>query len=84
MKFKLTSENEQFVQEIVEQGEFDDESAVINEAMRLMQLRNRRIAELREQIREGMESGPGIPADEVFAHLEQRARELAERMRQPT
>ena len=48
--------------------------------------RRRRIEELRKAIAEGIESGPGIPADEVFARLEAKYRDadIAARPSDPT
>jgi antitoxin ParD1/3/4 len=48
-------------------------SEVIRDGLRLIEEREgqhqAKLTALREAIREGMESGPGIPADEVFEEL---------------
>ena len=65
---------EQFIRRQVETGRYASASEVVREALRLMEGRERlreiELEEYREKIREGMESGPGVPADEVFARLE--------------
>jgi antitoxin ParD1/3/4 len=42
-------------------------------------LREIELEEYREKIREGRESGPGTPADEVFARLEAKYQAMLER-----
>lgn len=81
MTFQITPENEKYIEQVLERGEFDDTSDVINEALRALQERQRRLVRLREQIQEGIDSGPGIPGEVVFAELEEQARRLAHRDR---
>lgn len=65
---------EQFIREQVEAGRYASASEIVREALHLLETQERlREIELegyREKIREGIESGPGIPAEEVFARLE--------------
>jgi len=65
---------ERFIHAQVESGRYTSVSEVVREALRLMEdqesLRELHIANLRSQVEEGMNSGPGIPAEEVFARLE--------------
>lgn len=61
------------LREAVASGEYASASEVIREAMRDWKMK-RRIAELdveelRRLVREGMESGPAVEADAVFARL---------------
>lgn len=61
------------VRAAVESGEYATASEVIREALRDWRLK-RRIAtleldELRQLVREGMQSGPSVPADQVFDRL---------------
>jgi antitoxin ParD1/3/4 len=60
----------------VETGEYATTSEVVREALRDWRAKRRlqqaEIEELRRLIREGDESGPSIPADEVMARLHQR------------
>ena len=57
----------------VESGEYASTSEVIREALRAWKLKRKvesiELDELRRLVREGMESGPGIDADLVFARL---------------
>ena len=59
----------------VEEGTYASTSEIIREALRdwtrKQEYQQRDREELREAIRVGLESGPGIPAEEVFAELEQ-------------
>lgn len=77
MTFHVSPENEKFLRTAVERGDFDDPSAVVNEALRVLQERERRVVRLRELIQEGIDSGPAIPGDAVFAELQEHARRLA-------
>lgn len=60
----------------VESGEYATTSEIVREALRdwsrARDADRRKLEELRALIREGIESGPGRPADEVFAELEAR------------
>lgn len=65
---------EQFIREQIEAGRYASPSEIVREALHLLETQERlREIELegyREKIREGIESGPGIPAEEVFSRLE--------------
>lgn len=65
---------EQFIRRQIEAGHYASANDIVREALRLLEtqerLREIELEEYREQIREGMESGPAIPAEEVFARLE--------------
>ncbi|MDP2430730.1 MAG: type II toxin-antitoxin system ParD family antitoxin [Pseudomonadota bacterium] len=65
---------ERFIHAQVESGRYASINEVVREALRLMEdqesLRELHIADLRHQVEEGMNSGPGIPAEEVFTRLE--------------
>lgn len=60
---------ERFVKKQIESGRYTSASEVVREALRLLEereaLREAQIKNLRAQLQEGMDSGPGIPADEV-------------------
>jgi len=73
---------EQFIRQQLESGRYASASEVVREALRLLETRERlrqiELEEYREKIREGMESGPGIPANEVFARLEAKYQAMIE------
>ncbi|MFM9889453.1 MAG: type II toxin-antitoxin system ParD family antitoxin [Rickettsiales bacterium] len=63
----------------VERGEYASTSEIIREALRDWNRKQenyeRDLAELREAIRVGDESGPGIPMDEAFAEIYRRLKQ---------
>lgn len=70
------------LREAVESGEYATVSEVIREALRDWKLK-RRIAsieedELRRLVREGIESGPSIPANGVFSRLRSKYAAMAD------
>lgn len=60
----------------VEEGHYASTSEIIREALRDWTRKHdqeqRDLTDLREAMRIGLESGPGIPAEEVFAELRKR------------
>jgi antitoxin ParD1/3/4 len=67
---------ESLVRHLVDSGRYTSASEVIRDALRLMEereeLRTTKLEALREAIRQGVESGPDIPAEDVFQSLEAR------------
>ena len=65
---------ELFVKELVASGRYASASEVLRAGLRLVEEREEerrlKLEALREAIREGAGSGPGIPADSVFDSLE--------------
>lgn len=76
--YNIGSRYENFVRDLVESGRYASASEVLRDSLRLLEereeQRSAKLAALREAIREGVESGPGIPAEEVFARLEAKYR----------
>ena len=75
MAADISPENEQFIQHELESGVYRSRSELLDQAVSLLKRRR----DLQREIQAGIDSGPGIPAGEVFASLEQKARELAGR-----
>jgi len=69
---------EGFIKQQLERGRYASASEVIREALRLLEEREEereiQLKNLREQLQAGVESGPGIPAERVFARLEAKYR----------
>lgn len=69
---------EQFIREQLESGRYRDASEVVRAGLRLLeereQYRAARIEALRATLREGAESGPGLPGEAVFDRLESKYR----------
>ena len=75
MHANLAAEQSQFLQAAIASGKYRDETEALNEAVFLLQRRD----ELRSILEVGqkeLEAGLGIPAEEAFDWLEQRAAEL--------
>jgi antitoxin ParD1/3/4 len=82
MNISLTPQLEQLVQERVKSGRYTSASEVIREALRLMEERDRllraKLDQLREDVREGVESGPATPWDPEDIKKQGRARRAAQ------
>jgi antitoxin ParD1/3/4 len=65
---------ERFVKKQIESGRYSSASEVVRNALRLLEeqeeQREAQIKNLREKVQEGIDSGPGVPAEEVFSRLE--------------
>ncbi|TIO05962.1 type II toxin-antitoxin system ParD family antitoxin [Mesorhizobium sp.] len=72
--YSIGSRYEALVRELVESGRYASASEVVRDSLRLLEEREEqrkaKLAALREDIRRGIESGPGIPAGQVFERLE--------------
>jgi antitoxin ParD1/3/4 len=86
LNVSLTRQLEELIKTKVSSGMYTSASEVVREALRLLDERDRiaqtRLDFLREEIRKGMDSGPGIPADEVFDKLEKKYTKMAESKKQ--
>lgn len=67
MNISLTPRLEEMIREKIASGSYSSASEVVREALRLLeledQLRTLKLQRLRQDIREGLESGPGTPFD---------------------
>ena len=75
MASNISPENEQFIQHELESGVYQSRGELLDQAVSLLKRRR----ELQREIQAGIDSGPGIPADEVFARLQHTARQLVDR-----
>jgi antitoxin ParD1/3/4 len=78
--YSLGRHFEELIQRQVRSGRFASASEVVREGLRLIEEREAereaRLEALRTEIARGRESGPGIPAEEVFAELRSRIEEI--------
>lgn len=78
--YSLGKHFEGFIRRQVGSGRFASASEVVREGLRMMESqeaeREARLDALRAEIARGRESGPGIPAAEVFAELRSRLGEI--------
>ena len=76
MTITMPAEMAETLRQTVETGEYASASEVVREALRdwtrMRDAERRELDELRAAIRAGLDSGPGIPAEEVFAELRAR------------
>ena len=74
---------EAFVKRQLDSGRYNNASEVIRAGLRLLEdlekINAERLAELRKAIQEGLDSGPPIPAEKVFARLKAKYRAMAKR-----
>lgn len=77
----LGSHFETFVKSQLASGRYNNASEVIREGLRMLEdqemLRAFKLDALRTEIQKGVDSGPGLPAEQVFANLRRRIDEVA-------
>ena len=77
MNIEIPAELDQFVKEMISTGSYRDENELLIEGLRLLKSRE----QLRRDVNAGieqLEAGQGIDGEEVFARLEERARQIAQ------
>ena len=74
--FSLGRHFEEFLRDQVASGRYNNASEVVREGLRLVEEREAKLARLRKDIREGLESGGDFSEEEVRAHLAQTAEAL--------
>jgi len=82
MEIFLPQQLEDLVKQKVQSGEYNCVSEVIVDALWLLHYQDRlneiMLAELREEIQKGLDSGPSISGEEFFSRLREKARKHAE------
>lgn len=72
---------EAFIKAQIQQGRYASASEVIRDALRALEEREEframKLSALRTEIQKGAQSGPGIPAEEVFERLERKYESMA-------
>ena len=80
--FALGTKFDRLIGRLVKSGRYNSKSEVIRAGLRLLEEREdgraAQVDELRKAFREGIESGPGIPAEEVFAELKAKYEKMAQ------
>ncbi len=72
---------EDYIEELVKSGRYENRDAALKEAVRLLEIKEQRLAELNAALDRGLaesEAGLGTPIEEVMAEYEAR---YAERMK---
>jgi len=79
--YALGARFDRLVGRLLKSGRYNSKSEVIREGLRLLEEREAtramKLEELRKAFREGIESGPRIPAEKVFARLEAKYAKMA-------
>ncbi len=79
LSISLPGEMAKWVREKVDSGSYSSNSEIIREGLRLLQdheeLRAKKLQALQDMVEESVNSGPGIPAEHVFARMEARNRQ---------
>ena len=79
LSISLPSEMAKWVREKVGSGSYSSNSEIVREGLRLLQdhdeLRAKKLKALQDMVEESINSGPGIPAEQVFARMEERNRQ---------
>ena len=74
---------EAMMTELIQSGRYNSKSEILRDGLRMVEERETKflseLEELREAVRLGSESGPGIAAEDVRAHLKAHVREIAGR-----
>ncbi len=83
--YALGEHFEKFIEEQLRSGRYNNASEVVRAGLRLLEDREKSAAltleDLRQLIREGIESGQGKPANEVFDRLEEKFGGMADESR---
>ncbi len=84
MKVNLPQQLAELVKQKVEGGLYGSSEEVVAEALKLLDERDKKLAALRRDIQEGLESGPGRPFDEgVVEDIKKRGRERLSQRKDP-
>ena len=79
--YALGAKFDRFVERLLKTGRYNSKSEVIREGLRLLEARDKaraaQLDELRKAFRAGIESGPRIPAEEVFTELKEKYSKMA-------
>ena len=74
---------ETFIKAQIQQGRYASASEVIRDGLRTLEERQKframKLEALRAEIQKGADSGPGIPAEKVFAEVRARIQKIASR-----
>ena len=73
-KITLDAESAEIVDEAMRARPDDEPEDVVRRALRTWRDAELRLSDLKAAIRQGVESGPGIPAEDVFEELDRRYR----------
>jgi len=74
--FALGEHFEKLMDDLIASGRYNSKSEIVRDGLRAIEdrerLRELKLQDLRDAIQAGADSGPGIPAEEVFAEMRAR------------
>ncbi len=74
--YALGKHFEKLMTDLIAAGRYNSKSEIIRDGLRVIEdrerLRELKLQDLRAEIQKGIDSGPGIPAEEVFAEMRAR------------
>lgn len=74
--YALGEHFEKLMDDLIASGRYNSKSEIVRDGLRAIEdrerLRELKLQDLREAIQDGIDSGPGIPAEEVFAKMRAR------------
>lgn len=76
MQIALTEPQEDFIRQAVSEGRYASESEVVNFAIRLIQERDRKLAELNAMINESLKDTRAVSEEEMDEAIELKSQEL--------
>ena len=79
MNVPLSPQHEKLIKQKVKSGEYGSPDEVIGAALKLLEQHDKKLAALRQDIQEGLDSGPPLPGEQVMADLYHKATEQLER-----
>ena len=84
MRVVLPEQLAKLVKQKLDDGLYDTGEAVIEEALKLLDQRDKKLAALRDDVQEGLASGAGRPFDEkVVEDIKRRGRQQANLRKKP-
>lgn len=74
--YALGEHFEKLMDDLIASGRYNSKSEIVRDGLRAIEdrerLRELKLQNLRDAIQDGIDSGPGIPAEEVFAKMRAR------------
>lgn len=70
--YALGEHFEKLMTDLIKAGRYQSKSEILRDGLRAIEDRETKLQNLRDAVQKGIDSGPSIPADEVFAEMRAR------------